>query len=61
MAVAVSANDVGKPVELFAASGILSHWGVAPDGERFLIAVPAAQAAPAPFTVTLNWQAPAGR
>jgi Tol biopolymer transport system component len=31
-------------------------WDVAPDGKRFLVAVPLAQTAPPPFTVVLNWQ-----
>jgi hypothetical protein len=61
MAVAISANRVDKPIELFEAPGMLPHWGAAADGQRFLVAIPVAQAAPAPFTVVLNWQVPAHR
>jgi Tol biopolymer transport system component/tRNA A-37 threonylcarbamoyl transferase component Bud32 len=61
MAAAISVNRVDKPIELFQAPGMLPHWGVAADGQRFLVAIPVAQAAPAPFTVVLNWQAPANR
>jgi Tol biopolymer transport system component len=61
MAAAISANRIDKPIELFQAPGMLPHWGVAPDGQRFLLAIPVAQAVPSPFTVVLNWQAPENR
>jgi hypothetical protein len=60
MAAAISSR-VDKPIELFQAPGMLPHWGVAADGQRFLVAMPVAQASPAPFTVVLDWQAPANR
>jgi hypothetical protein len=30
-------------------------WDVAPDGRRFLVAMPVTQGDPGPFTVVLNW------
>ena len=41
------------PEALFHFSGL---WDAAGDGNRFLVAVPDAQAAPPPFTMVLNWQ-----
>jgi hypothetical protein len=35
-----------------------TNWDVAPDGQRFLFAVPVRSQAMAPFTVVVNWQAP---
>jgi hypothetical protein len=32
-------------------------WGIAPDGQRFLLNVEAERAASAPMTVVVNWQA----
>jgi Tol biopolymer transport system component len=55
MAVSVTGDEIGKPAELFAAPRTLRTWGVAPDGQRFLMAVPTRQAAPS-FTVVLNWR-----
>ena len=46
---------LGTPHSLFKVDGALSDWGVTADGNRFLLAVPAKQSAPAPFTVVLNW------
>ncbi len=56
MAAGVSAHVIETPVQLFLAPGALPHWGVAADGQRFLLALPAGQAAPAPFSVVVNWQ-----
>jgi len=55
MAVSVTGDEIGRPAELFAAPRTLRTWGVAPDGQRFLMAVPTRQAAPS-FTIVLNWQ-----
>jgi hypothetical protein len=55
MAVSVTGDDIGRPAELFAAPRTLRTWGVAPDGQRFLMAVPTRQAAPS-FTIVLNWR-----
>jgi hypothetical protein len=35
-----------------------NNWDVAPDGQRFLFAIPAGARAMAPFTVVVKWQAP---
>jgi eukaryotic-like serine/threonine-protein kinase len=65
MAVAITtqpAFEAGIPKALFqmpVAGGpaIGSKWDVTADGQRFLIAAPAAASATTPFTVVLNWQA----
>jgi hypothetical protein len=44
----------GVPKSLFKMAG--GRWDASPDGNRFLIEVPAEQS-PAPFTVVFNWQA----
>ena len=55
--------QAGIPKPLFQAPPLIlitpyySMWDVTADGKRFLLPVPAAQAAQAPFTVVLNWQA----
>jgi Tol biopolymer transport system component len=57
MAVDVATKSVfrpGLPKVLFQAPS--SDWDIAPDGKRFLFAVPTKQGQ-APFTVVLNWQA----
>jgi Tol biopolymer transport system component len=60
MAVQVVGNDVGTPSELARVPGALPDWGVSPDGQRFLVALPAQQTAVPPFTVLLNWQTSLG-
>jgi Tol biopolymer transport system component len=55
MAVSVDAASVGRPTELFRAPGIQTGWSVSADGQRFLVAAPSRQSAPA-FTVVVNWQ-----
>jgi Tol biopolymer transport system component len=55
MAVTVDAASVGTPAELFRAPGIQTDWSVSADGQRFLVAAPSRQSAPA-FTVVVNWQ-----
>jgi eukaryotic-like serine/threonine-protein kinase len=65
MAVSIAtqpAFEAGIPKALFrmpVAGGpaIGSKWDVTADGQRFLIAAPAAASATTPFTVVLNWQA----
>jgi serine/threonine protein kinase len=64
MAVAITANEAfraGVPKALFQPSASFGgpfrqSWCVAPDGKRFLFAVPSEQRT-APFDVVLNWQA----
>jgi len=57
VAVPIASGAFGSPIELARVPGALSDWGVASDGQRFLVAVPAAQqTATPPFTVLLNWQ-----
>ena len=54
--------NVGMPHVLFD-TGIkpFPDWGkqyaVSPDGQRFLLLKPVAEAAPTPITVVLNWTA----
>jgi hypothetical protein len=55
MAVSVDGSSVGTPAELFRAPGIQLEWSVTADGQRFLVAAPSRQSAPA-FTVVVNWQ-----
>jgi len=57
MSARIASNGVDAPAELFRAPGMLANWGVAPDGRKFLLALPVSQDAQAPFTVVLNWQA----
>jgi len=45
----------GQPSVLFSAPSP-NNWDAAPDGQRFLFAVPVGQQAIVPFTVVLNWQ-----
>jgi DNA-binding winged helix-turn-helix (wHTH) protein/WD40 repeat protein len=67
MAVEVSTDrgfEAGTPTPLFRVAGLtrtvaagpaaLADWGVSPDGNRFLLAVPVSS--PPPFDVILNWQ-----
>jgi Tol biopolymer transport system component len=49
--------QVGRPVRLFPAPSP-TNWDAAPDGQRFLFAMPVGPQAMAPFTVVVNWQAP---
>jgi dipeptidyl aminopeptidase/acylaminoacyl peptidase len=55
MAAPVGAASVGRPAELFRVPGVQPDWSVTADGQRFLVAVPSRQSAPA-FTVVVNWQ-----
>jgi serine/threonine protein kinase/Tol biopolymer transport system component len=48
---------VGRPALLFPAPSP-ANWDAAPDGQRFLFAIPVGPRAMAPFTVVVNWQAP---
>ena len=65
MAVAVSTDSAsfqaGIPKELFQAQlvrgGIKNGYVVSPDGQRFLVLVPAGEAKPEPITVLMNWLA----
>jgi Tol biopolymer transport system component len=49
--------QVGRPALLFPAPSP-TNWDAAPDGQRFLFAIPVGPRAMAPFTVVVNWQAP---
>jgi Tol biopolymer transport system component len=57
VAVSIAAGTIGEPVPLFTVPGALAEWGVAADGQRFLLAVPTASDEP-PFTVVVNWLSP---
>ena len=57
MAARMSATGPERPIELFRLPEMLAHWGVAPDGERFLLGVPVTPQAPNPIRLVLNWQA----
>jgi Tol biopolymer transport system component/predicted Ser/Thr protein kinase len=65
MAAPVTLNPIfqpGTPKTLFKFPGppitaTVPYWDVAPDGKRFLRAVPLAANSAAPFTVVLNWTA----
>ena len=62
MAVDVSITGVfqaGVPKALFKVPAGVAWWDISPDGQRFLMAVPAATtpSTPPKFTVVLNWQA----
>ena len=54
MAAQVGAGTISEPARLFTVQGALAEWGAASNGERFLLAVPAA-GHDLPFTVVLNW------
>ncbi|MGH9740262.1 MAG: protein kinase domain-containing protein [Candidatus Acidiferrales bacterium] len=64
MAVSITAQpafEAGVPKALFrmpvtGGPALGSKWDVTADGQRFLIAAPAAASATTPFTVVLNWQ-----
>ena len=47
---------IGPPTGLFQVPGADADWAVTRDGERFLLAAPAGQSTPSPFTVVFNWQ-----
>jgi len=49
--------QVGRPALLFPAPSP-TNWDAAPDGQRFLFAIPVGPRAMAPFTVVVNWLAP---
>jgi Tol biopolymer transport system component len=51
----IETDGPGPPRELFRAPGMLPHWGVTADGQRFLLGVPATQETSPPFHVVLNW------
>ena len=66
MAVPVTADttfEAGIPKALFQTSfmgyitGGFEHYAVSPDGQRFLLNVPAGAATEAPITIVLNWPA----
>jgi hypothetical protein len=56
MAARITGAGPERPVELFHVPETLAHWGVAPDGDRFLLGVPVTPQAPNPIRVVLNWQ-----
>jgi Tol biopolymer transport system component len=52
----IAADGPGPSSELFRAPGMLPHWGVTADGQRFLLGVPLTSDAPSTLHVVLNWQ-----
>jgi Tol biopolymer transport system component len=56
MAARMSGAGPERPIELFRVPEMLAHWGVAPDGDRFLLGVPVTPQAPNPIRLVLNWQ-----
>jgi Tol biopolymer transport system component len=54
-AASVAADGPAPARELFRAPGMLAHWGVTADGQRFLLGVPTQDVSP-PFHIVLNWQ-----
>ncbi len=57
----MTAGGTASSAQLFQAPGVLNQWGVSADGQRFLMAIPVKQGAPAPFTVVVNWQSALAR
>ena len=64
MAVDITAGatlDSGTPREMFDTGLTLSplqdQYRVTPDGQRFLVLKPVAEATPTPITVVVNWAA----
>jgi Tol biopolymer transport system component len=60
MAAEVLADPVfrpGVPHILFSDAANLRHFDAAPDGNRFLVAMPGAQTRQSPLTVVMNWTA----
>jgi serine/threonine protein kinase len=60
MAAAVTPTGTLASTQLFEAPGAATHWGVSADGQRFLMAMPVRQGAPA-YTVVVNWQSALAR
>ena len=56
MAAPITGGSVGAPIELMGLPGILPDWGISPDGQRFLVAIPTQPIAAAQFSVMLNWR-----
>jgi hypothetical protein len=56
MAAPIAIGSVGAPIELFRLPGILSDWGVSPDGQRLLVGIPTQPSAAPQFSVVLNWR-----
>jgi Tol biopolymer transport system component len=56
MAVSIEPDAIGTPTEIARVPGALSDWGLSPDGQRLLVALPTRQVTQQPFTVLFNWQ-----
>jgi Tol biopolymer transport system component len=56
MAVPIASGSVGTPIELMRLPGILPDWGLSPDGQRLLVAIPTKPTAATQFSVVLNWR-----
>jgi hypothetical protein len=56
MAVPMASGSVGTPIELMRLPGILPDWGLSPDGQRLLVAIPTKPTAATQFSVVLNWR-----
>ena len=58
MSIEVDTNRGFRPrsaKQLFKVPGVLPQWGLTPNGDRFLFAVPVSP--PPPFNIVQNWQA----
>jgi hypothetical protein len=56
MAVPITGESVGTPIELMRLPGILPDWGISPDGQRLLVAIPTQPRVAPQFSVVLNWR-----
>ena len=56
MAAPIAVGSIGTPIELVRLTGILPDWGVSPDGQRLLVAIPTKPVAAPQFSVVLNWR-----
>jgi eukaryotic-like serine/threonine-protein kinase len=57
VSVTMAGGAIGEATPLFAAPGALAEWGVASDGQRFLLAMPT-ESRDLPFTLVMNWLSP---
>jgi Tol biopolymer transport system component/tRNA A-37 threonylcarbamoyl transferase component Bud32 len=56
MAAPITGDSVGAAIELMRLPGILPDWGISPDGQRLLVALPTKPSAAPQFSVVLNWR-----
>jgi Tol biopolymer transport system component len=55
VSIKADALTTARPRQLFSAPAGVTNWDVAPDGQRFLLAVPVLPAVSDPVSVVLNW------